>query len=53
MCLLGFGFLYSFLRRYGYSALGMTYLLSAVVMVEAVVLLGAFQQVLGHGRVRG
>lgn len=47
MCLLGFGFLYGFLRRYGYSALGLTYLLSAVVMLESVVVVGAFQQVLG------
>lgn len=45
MCLLGFGFLYAFLRRYSLSALGLTYLLSCIVMVEAALVVGAFQQV--------
>lgn len=36
----------SLCRRYSYSAVGLNYLTSAVVMLEAIVLVGLVQQVI-------
>ncbi|CAL8464160.1 g3695 [Coccomyxa elongata] len=46
MIFIGFGYLMTFLRRYSYSAVGLNYLTSAVVMLEAIVLVGLVQQVI-------
>lgn len=49
MIFVGFGFLMTFLRRYGYSAVGFNFFTSALIMLEAVLLIGAVQQGLGKG----
>lgn len=41
MVFIGFGFLMTFLRKYGYSAVGLNFFMSAIAMVEAVLVLGA------------
>ncbi|KAI8462720.1 MAG: Rh-like protein/ammonium transporter [Monoraphidium minutum] len=41
MVFVGFGFLMTFLRRYGFSAVGLNFFMSAIAMVEALVVLGA------------
>lgn len=38
--------LFPLCRRYSYSAVGLNYLTSAVVMLEAIVLVGLVQQVI-------
>ncbi|EGC38236.1 hypothetical protein DICPUDRAFT_96981 [Dictyostelium purpureum] len=43
MIFFGFGFLMTFLRRYGYSALGYTFLISAMVAQWSVLLYGFFE----------
>jgi ammonium transporter Rh len=48
MIFVGFGFLMTFLRRYGYSAVGFNFFTSALIMLEAVLLIGAVQQVCGE-----
>lgn len=40
MVFVGFGFLMTFLRRYGYSAIGFNFLLSAVVIQWAIICQG-------------
>lgn len=40
-----FGFLMTFLRRYSYGAVALNMFVSAVVMVEAILWVGAAQQV--------
>lgn len=53
MVLIGFGFLMAFLRRYSYGAIGLNYFLSGLVIVEAILVVGAFQQVVwgSHSKV--
>lgn len=41
MVFIGFGFLMTFLRKYGFSAVGLNYFTSALAMVEALLVLGA------------
>jgi ammonium transporter Rh len=41
----GFGFLMTFLKRYSYSAVSLNMLASAIVFVEAIICMGATQQV--------
>ena len=45
MVWVGFGFLMTFLRRYSYSAVCLNMLASAVVFVEAILVVGVMQQV--------
>lgn len=46
MIFVGFGFLMTFLKRYSYSALGLNFFCSCIVMLEAILVVGAVQQVL-------
>ncbi|GAM21914.1 hypothetical protein SAMD00019534_050890, partial [Acytostelium subglobosum LB1] len=48
MIFFGFGFLMVFLRRYGYSALGYTFVISAMVAQWSVLLMG-FMEAVYHG----
>eukprot|EP00877_Chromochloris_zofingiensis_P007162 jgi/Chrzof1/269/Cz01g09120.t1 len=48
MIFIGFGSLMTFLRKYSYSAVGLNFFASCLVMVEAILCLGATQQVWGH-----
>ncbi|KAK9829438.1 hypothetical protein WJX72_005875 [[Myrmecia] bisecta] len=52
MVFLGFGCLMTFLRRYSYSAVGLNFLLSVVVMIEAILLIGVAEQVIWGGHTR-
>ncbi|EAL67256.1 Rh-like protein/ammonium transporter [Dictyostelium discoideum AX4] len=45
MIFFGFGFLMTFLRRYGYSALGYTFIISALVAQWSVLIYGFFETV--------
>jgi hypothetical protein len=45
MVFVGFGFLMTFLHRYSYSAVGLNFFASSVVMLEFIVVGGAVQQV--------
>ncbi|KAK5583836.1 hypothetical protein RB653_005438 [Dictyostelium firmibasis] len=45
MIFFGFGFLMTFLRRYGYSALGYTFIISALVSQWSVLIFGFFETV--------
>ena len=44
MVFVGFGFLMTFLRRYAYSAVALNMITSAVVFLEAILVVGAMQQ---------
>lgn len=46
MIFVGFGFLMTFLKRYSYSALGLNFFCSCIVILEALLVVGAVQQVL-------
>lgn len=45
MIFVGFGFLMTFLKRYSYSALGLNFFCSCIVILEALLVIGAVQQV--------
>lgn len=49
MIFIGFGFLMTFLRRYGASAVGFNFFCSCLVILEGVLIIGAVQQVMGRG----
>lgn len=44
MIFVGFGFLMTFLKRYSYSAVALNFVLSALVILEFIVIGGAVQQ---------
>ena len=46
MIFVGFGFLMTFLKHYSYSALGLNFFCSCIVMLEALLVIGAVQQVI-------
>ncbi|KAG2429545.1 hypothetical protein HXX76_010780 [Chlamydomonas incerta] len=45
MIWIGFGFLMTFMRRYGYGAIALNYFASALMFLAAILMLGATQQV--------
>ncbi|KAG2500851.1 hypothetical protein HYH03_001612 [Edaphochlamys debaryana] len=45
MIFVGFGFLMTFMRRYSYGAVALNYFASALMMLEAILCIGACQQV--------
>ncbi len=45
MIFVGFGFLMTFLKHYSYSALGLNFFCSCIVILEALLVVGAVQQV--------
>ena len=45
MILIGFGFLVTFLKRYGYGSVGFNFMLAVFVMQWAILLRGLFDQV--------
>lgn len=45
MIFVGFGFLMTFLKHYSYSALGLNFFCSCIVILEALLVIGAVQQV--------
>ncbi|EFA85823.1 Rh-like protein/ammonium transporter [Heterostelium album PN500] len=52
MIFFGFGFLMVFLRRYGYSSLGYTFLISAMVAQWSVLVWGFYDSMLEHKELR-
>ncbi|KAL3160519.1 hypothetical protein ABBQ32_010823 [Trebouxia sp. C0010 RCD-2024] len=53
MIFVGFGFLMTFLKHYSYSALGLNFFCSCIVILEALLVVGAVQQmwVEGHRKI--
>lgn len=53
MIFVGFGFLMTFLKHYSYSALGLNFFCSCIVILEALLVIGAVQQVWvkGHKKI--
>ncbi|XP_020893447.1 ammonium transporter Rh type A isoform X1 [Exaiptasia diaphana] len=49
MIYIGFGFLMTFLRKYGYSAVGYNFFIAALVCQWATILSGVFNQIIGEG----
>lgn len=49
MIYIGFGFLMTFLRKYGYSAVGYNFFIAALVCQWATIMSGVFNQILGEG----
>lgn len=45
MVFIGFGFLMTFMRRYSFGAVGLNYFASALMILEAIICIGACQQV--------
>ena len=43
MVWIGFGFLMTFMRRYGYGAVALNYFASALMFLEAILMIGATQ----------
>eukprot|EP01026_Neomeris_dumetosa_P017737 TRINITY_DN1686_c0_g1_i1.p1 TRINITY_DN1686_c0_g1~~TRINITY_DN1686_c0_g1_i1.p1 ORF type:complete len:434 (+),score=53.92 TRINITY_DN1686_c0_g1_i1:144-1445(+) len=52
MIFVGFGFLMTFLKRYAFGAVGLNFLASCVMMVEAIVLVGLFSNGVGFQSVK-